>query len=218
MIKRLLTIGICIGGLMVCGGCDKEISSESENTSSTTSIDNTGNTDVVAKPNQAEKIFSVEQRDIYEEYEGYTIKKMYARMSADVGINIRKGPDETFDRIDGLNSDEVINVIGQCKDTGWYMILYSGGVGFVSDEYLVNKEDNEALVLGEECPYCLYVKTQYNGQVGWFYRSEIGWQCKDYENVIQQIVDEGYNIEHFPAYVGSWRDVGDVMWIGYSKE
>lgn len=218
MIKRLLIIGICIGSLVICNGCDKGTSSEGEKTSSTTSLENTENTDVVAKPNHGERLFSVEQKDIYEEYEGYTIKKMYARMSSEVGVNIRKGPDESSARLDGLNSDEVINVIGQCKDTGWYMILYSGGVGFVSDEYLINKEDNEELVLGEECPYYLYVKTEYNGQAGWFYRADIGWQCKDYEQVLQQIIDEGYSIEHFPVYVGSWRDVGDVMWLGYSKE
>ena len=161
---------------------------------------------------------SVEQKEVYEEYEGYTIIKMYAKMSSEVGINIRKGPGEAYERVAGLTKDEAITVIGQCKETGWYMVLCSEGIGFVSNEYLSEKAENDKLVLGDECPRYLYEKTEYQGQVGWFYRSDIGWQCENYEQVMEEIVSEGYVVEHFPVYVGTWRDVGDVMWIGYSKE
>lgn len=218
MIKRVLVTEICIGSLIVCGGCDKDTTVSSKETSAIASTENISSIDVIAKPNYVDKILSVEQKDIYEEYEGYKIKKMYARKSSSVGVNIRKGPDETYNRLDGLDKNEVINVIGQCMDTGWYMIIYSGGIGFVSNEYLTYVEDNDNLILGEQCPHNLYIKTEYNGQIGWFYRTEIGWQCKDYEQVVQQILEEGYTIEHFPVYVGSWRDVGSIMWIGYSKE
>lgn len=218
MIKKVLVTVICICSLIVCCGCDKDTTGNSKETSVITSTENVSSMDVIVKPNHTDRIVSAEQKDIYEEYEGYSIKKMYAKMSSPVGVNIRKGPDETFERLDGLDRNESINVIGQCTDTGWYMILYSEGVGFVSDEYLTNTEENDNLVLGEECPHYLYVKTEYNGQVGWFYRTDIGWQCKDYEQVVQQILDEGYIIEHFPVYVGSWRDVGSIMWLGYSKE
>lgn len=218
MIKKILVTVICISGLFVSGGCDQATSGGNKETSVSVLTETTPNTDVVAKPNHAEKIMYVEQRDIYEEYEGYKIKKMYSKMSSAVGINIRKGPGETFERLDGLNRNEVVNAIGQCTDTGWYMVLYSGGVGFASNQYLTSVQEEEKLVLGDECPYYLYVKTSYNGQVGWFYRTDIGWQCKDYENVVNEIVGAGYGVEHFPVYVGTWRDVGDIMWIGYTKE
>ena len=218
MIKRILVTGMCISSLLVCGGCDNSTTSSGKETSAIIPDETVQNTDVVAKPNHTEKIMSVEQKDIYEEYEGYNIKKMYSKMKTEVGINIRKGPGESYQRLDGLNRNEVVNVIGQCQESGWYMALFSSGVGFVSNQYLVNAENDSKLVLGEECPHYLYVKTSYNGQIGWFYRDDIGWQCKDYENVVNDIVGSGYEVENFPVYVGTWRDVGDVMWIGYTKE
>lgn len=217
MNKKVLLIGLCVGSVMINTACAKE--EKKDNTVKVPTVQE----ETVATPGKvetpsADKIYSAEQKDIYEQYEGYSIKKMYASMSSDVGMNIRKGPTENHQRVDGLEANKVINVIGQCKETGWYMILYSGGVGFVSDDYLNDTVDNGTLVLGEECPYSLYVKTEYKGEVGWFYRPEVGWQCQDYDRVMDEIVAAGYGVEHFPVYVGNWRDVGNVMWIGYTKE
>lgn len=217
MIKRVLMIGLCIVSMMVCDGCGKGKSGKSSELASSVVSETVPSSGRVEKTD-VDKILSVEQKEIYEEYEGHTIVKMYAKMTSDAGINIRKGPGETYERLAGLAEGEVINVIGQCEENGWYMILHSGGIGFVSNEFVSDEADLDNLVLGDECPRYLYVKTEYQGQVGWFYRSDIGWQCENYDQVIREIVEEGYGVEHFPVYVGTWRDVGDVMWIGYTKE
>lgn len=160
---------------------------------------------------------SVSDEAVYEYFESYKIKKMYVKMCATDTINIRKGPDESYDRIDGLVMDEVANVIGQCVETGWYMVEHEGITGFVSDEYVADCEDTYNLVLGDECPYEMYEKTEYNGQQGWFYSLELGWQPQGYKAMVEEIAKAGYTVENFPVYVGTWRDAGDVMWIGYSK-
>lgn len=217
MNRKVLIIGLCIGSLIVCSGCAAEKKKNNVVKVNIVPTETTPTSSIVEKPS-VDKVFSAEQKDIYEEYEGYSIKKMYTKMSSSVGVNIRKGPAENFPRLDGIEKDEVINVIGQCKETGWYMVLSSSGVGFVSNVYLREKTDDNNLVLGDECPHYLYVKTEYKGEIGWFYRADIGWQCQDYDKVIDEIVGAGYGVEHFPMYVGTWRDVGDVMWIGYTKE
>lgn len=232
MIKRLFITGLCIGCLMVSGGCSNNEGSEGTGqsntppaqttppvqtatpTQTTTPIESNKPGDKVE--NERDKVLAVEQKDIYEEYEGYTIKKMYTQMSSSQIVNIRSGPDETYERVELLANDEAVNVIGQCKETGWYMISYDGGIGFVSNDFLKQEVDNGNLVLGDECPHYLYTRTEYDGQVGWFYRADIGWQCENYEQVVQEIRDEGYSEEYFPIYVGTWRDVGDVMWMGFS--
>ena len=225
-VKKCLMTGLVVGCLMVSVGCGGNGASETQTTnqnaqnngsSNNNQTENNGSTDKVEKPT-GPKIFTAEQKDIYEEYEGYTIKKMYKRMISDTSVNVRKGPETTFERIDIIELNTPVSVIGQCEDTGWYMILCSEGIGFVSNIYYTQEYDEGTIILGDECPYYLYKKTEYNGQVGWFYRPEIGWQCENYDKVRQEIASEGYGVEYFPVYMGNWRDSGDVMWIGYGKK
>lgn len=226
LIKKLLVTGLIIGSFMVFSGCSDNGADENQTTnpnvqnsgsSNNNQTDNNGSTGDIEKPTGPNK-FEAPQKEIYEVYEGYTIKKMYKKMTSDTSVNVRKGPDTTFDRIDIIEMNTVASVIGQCEDTGWYMVLCGSGVGFVSNIYFTKEVTEGPVILGEECPYYLYTKTEYNGQIGWFYKPEVGWQCENYEKVKQEIIDSGYSVEYFPVYIGAWRDSGNVMWIGYGKE
>lgn len=161
--------------------------------------------------------YPVSTEDVYEQFESYTIKKVYLIMRADAGVNVRKGPSETYGRVNGIAKGQVVNVIGQCVETGWYMISLNGVKGFVSNQFLVMDEESNNLVLGDVCPYEMYVKTEHDGQLGWFFRADLGWQPLEYRNIVEAMTEEGYTVECIPVYIGTWRDVGDVMWFGYSK-
>lgn len=233
MIKRLLGLSLIICVTMCFFGCDGE---------TTEPVTTTGESDIVSNDkigSDGEEITSSQQdkefvaepttkrdtdnslvstEDWYEKFEDYTIKKMYLTMRVSAGINVRKGPSENYDRADGAKKDQIVNVIGQCVETGWYMVKINGVVGFASNQFLTVSEDSNKVVLGDECPYKMYTRTEYNGQMGWFYRTELGWQPLEYNNILDNLTQLGYTIENYPIYIGTWRDVGDVMWIGYSKK
>lgn len=231
MIKRaILLTGITICAAMLFGGC----AGDDEKTATTTTvatdkeeIKETTTSEVTTAETTTENVTenvteesTTQQEDIYEEVDGYKIKPISIRMKTTARMNIRKGPRETYDRIGGLNTNQEIKAIGYCELTDWYKIEHEGLVGYVSGEYLVEiEEETYKLVLGDECPYVMLVKATYNGQEGWFYSASGEDRPKDYEALIKEIMEEdGYTIENDPIYIGTWRDVGDVMWMGYSKK
>ncbi|MCD8326105.1 MAG: CAP domain-containing protein [Lachnospiraceae bacterium] len=56
-------------------------------------------------------------------------------MFAMSGINVRSGPSTAYEAIGTLSSAEEVEVTGRA-DTGWYRILFHGGDGYVSGQYL----------------------------------------------------------------------------------
>lgn len=150
---------------------------------------------------------------------GYTIERMDAMMQVVEGVNVRSGPDKDFDWVGSIIAEETVLVTGRCKETGWYQVKFGDLTGFVSNEYLVSEEETESVILGDECPYPMLVKMTYEGQIGWFYRVDGQSQPDNYEELVKEITEtDGYKIPHVAVYVGGWHDVGDVMWVGYSKE
>lgn len=222
-------MGLIICGTMVTGGCSGDEVATEENT--TTIVENTTSNEVTSKeettteepiteevtqPTTEEPTTVIE--DVYEDFEGYKIKKLNCKMVTTARMNIRKGPRESYQRVGGLDINQEVKVTGYCETTGWYRVEHGGIVGYVTGLYLVEvEEETYKLVLGDECPYPMLVKTNYSGQKGWFYRTEGNDKPDNYEDILKMIKDEGYTIENEPIYVGTWRDVGDVMWIGYSK-
>ncbi len=244
MIKKVLLISLIVCGVASFAACDSGTAEPTVATadnratgnegSSEKSTEQAGNettepiseqpSEPASEPNteptshdEGEKL-SVSNEDFYEKFENYSIKKIYLKMTTSVGLNVRKGPSESYERVDGITRNQVVDVVGQCVETGWYKIKLAGKTGYVSNEFLTVVADNNNLVLGDECPYKMYVKTAHDGQLGWFYRNDLGWQPIDYKNIVETIKEEGYKVETFPVYVGTWRDVGDVMWLGYSKK
>ena len=131
---------------------------------------------------------------------------------------MRSGPGVSYDRLGLIEEDELVKVTGQCVENGWYRVEYQGETGFVIDDYLVATENYTNLILGDECPYALLIKTSYNGQCGWFYSMKGEKYPENYEELVEEISQEGYIYKQNPVYIGGWRDVGEVMWLGYSKQ
>ena len=60
-------------------------------------------------------------------------KTLYAIQS----VNVRSGPSTDFDKIGGLTTNQEIQVISRCNETGWYRFTWTDGrEAYVSDKYL----------------------------------------------------------------------------------
>lgn len=75
-------------------------------------------------------------------------KTMYAKSS----VNVRNLPSTDGEKLGGLTKAQEVDVTGQCKETGWYRIKYSGSTGYVSDSYLQNDKPVEATPTPEPEP------------------------------------------------------------------
>ena len=95
----------------------------------------------------------------------YTYTDMDATMYAQQTVNVRNLPNTDGEKLGGLNTNDEIKVTGQCVETGWYRIEYSGNVAYVSNNYLANdkvvveqpKTEQTAQSSSSEFPYELYV-------------------------------------------------------------
>jgi len=63
-------------------------------------------------------------------------KVMYAMMS----INVRDLPSMDGNKLGRLSDGQEVSVTGQCNETSWYRINFNGGMGFVSNKYLLEEK------------------------------------------------------------------------------
>ena len=70
----------------------------------------------------------------------YTFKDMDATKYAKSSINVRNMPGTDGEKIGTLSFNQEVKVTGQCNETGWYRIEYSGGTAYASDSYLVDNK------------------------------------------------------------------------------
>lgn len=70
----------------------------------------------------------------------YTFKDMDATKYAKSSINVRNMPGTDGEKIGSLSFNQEVKVTGQCNETGWYRIEYSGGTAYASDSYLVDNK------------------------------------------------------------------------------
>ena len=60
-------------------------------------------------------------------------KTLYAVQS----VNVRSGPSTDYDKIGGLTTNQEVQVISRCNETGWYKFIWTdGSEAYVSDKYL----------------------------------------------------------------------------------
>ena len=60
-------------------------------------------------------------------------KTLYAVQS----VNVRSGPSTDYDKIGGLTTNQEVQVISRCNETGWYKFIWTDGrEAYVSDKYL----------------------------------------------------------------------------------
>ena len=68
----------------------------------------------------------------------YTYTDMDTTMYAQQTVNVRSMPNSDGEKLGTLDTNDEVKVTGQCAETSWYRIEYSGGVAYVSDSYLGN--------------------------------------------------------------------------------
>lgn len=69
------------------------------------------------------------------EKSSYTVTDMNKTMYAKQSVNLRSGPDTSYDKVGNLSTNQKVIITGQA-DTGWYRISFDGGIAFVSNKYL----------------------------------------------------------------------------------
>ena len=132
----------------------------------------------------------------------YTYTDMDATMYVQKTVNVRNIPNTDGEKLGSLSTNEEVKVTGQCTETSWYRIEYSGGVAYVSDSYLGNdkvvveqpKTEQTAQNTSSEFPYQLW--TMYDdGQVAWFYMPENHGYPDAYNAVYEQV--SAFNRSHW---------------------
>lgn len=117
---------------------DEETSSAtSETTEITTEIETEVQTEVENETQTESEVPSEPEAPTYT----YTDlnKTMYAKSS----VNVRDLPSTDGNKLGGLSKAQEVHVTGQCNETSWYRIEYSGSVGYVSNNYLQDSKPAE---------------------------------------------------------------------------
>ena len=115
----------------------------------------------------------------------YTYTDMDATKYAKSSVNVRNMPGTDGEKLGSLSFNQEVKVTGQCNETGWYRIEYSGETAYVSDSYLVDSkvetaksetasagstgDAGSAGTTSNECPYPLYTVIDEGGCEVYFY-------------------------------------------------
>lgn len=115
----------------------------------------------------------------------YTYTDMDATKYAKSSVNVRNMPGTDGEKLGALSFNQEVKVTGQCNETGWYRIEYSGETAYVSDSYLVDSKVETAKsetastgstgdagsvdTTSNECPYPLYTVIDEGGCEVYFY-------------------------------------------------
>lgn len=126
--------------LVGCGGCGTEVAEEvaTEVVEEPTEVVE----EVVEEPATEVATEVVEEpatevvEPAVEEVSPYSYTELNQVMYAQSTVNVRDLPEQTGGKLGSLSTNQEVTVTGQCNETGWYRISYSGGEGFVSNSYL----------------------------------------------------------------------------------
>lgn len=110
---------------------------ETEDTAETIEPTEEPTEEVIAEPTE-----EIEKPEEPEE-PTFTYTDLNATMYAKSSVNVRDLPDTSGNKLGGLSKAQEITVTGQCNETSWYRIEYKGGVGYVSNSYLVKDKPAE---------------------------------------------------------------------------
>ena len=155
----------------------------------------------------------------------YTYTDLSQTMYAKSSVNVRDLPTTDGNKLGGLSKAQEVTVTGQCNETSWYRIDYNGGIGYVSNSYLVSEKPAETpapQTTSTPCPYPLlalfqldehtvgyYFSTNYPETVEIMNASNYG----AYELLGPCPYQEGWGqINGSYDYIGSY-DVGEVFLV-----
>ena len=67
----------------------------------------------------------------------FTFTELNATKYATQSVNVRSGPSTDFNKIGSLSTNQEVQVISRCNETGWYKFIWTdGSEACVSDKYL----------------------------------------------------------------------------------
>lgn len=172
--KLLLIVATSLTGAMLLTGCGGTATTDTEPTESTeveSVVETTEatETEIVEETESTEVVESTESETVEtetpasEEPESevvettpepekpaYTYTDMDKTMYAKSSVNVRSLPSTDGEKLGGLSKAQEVHVTGQCNETDWYRIDYSGSTGYVSSSYLVNDKPVEETPAPEE--------------------------------------------------------------------
>jgi len=70
----------------------------------------------------------------------YSVAEFESIKYACTTVNVRKGPDTTYEKLGTLTMNQEVKVTGVCGENDWYQVEYNGENGFVSGEYLADEK------------------------------------------------------------------------------
>ena len=71
----------------------------------------------------------------------FTFTELNATKYATQSVNVRSGPSTDFDKIGSLSTNQEVQVIFRCNETGWYKFIWTdGSEAYVSDKYLADEK------------------------------------------------------------------------------
>ena len=109
---------------------DETVESESSEATSETESDE------VASTPDSEAVESEASEPETSEPE-FTVTEVSKTLYAVQSVNVRSGPSTDYDKIGGLTTNQEVQVISRCNETGWYKFIWTDGrEAYVSDKYL----------------------------------------------------------------------------------
>lgn len=71
----------------------------------------------------------------------FTFTEVNATKYAVQSVNVRSGPSTDFNKIGSLSTNQEVQVIFRCNETGWYKFIWTdGSEAYVSDKYLADEK------------------------------------------------------------------------------
>ncbi len=150
----------------------------------------------------------------------YTYTDMDATMYAQKTVNVRSLPNTDGEKLGSLSTNDEVKVTGQCAETSWYRIAYSGGVAYVSNSYLGNDKvvveqpkaeaSAQSVSASTENNFPYEINKVYdNGTVAWYFMYEDGgdadwapyYECKDFNRA-------NFSTEEYDAFVAACDATG----------
>lgn len=123
-----------------------------------------------------------------------------------ISLNVREGPSVDYKSIGAIAKEQAVDAVGFVDETGWYLIEYRDGYGFVSGYYMTDEDPNPPENPSTDIP-------EMSGTL--FTPAEEDWKAKIISDFAAK---EGVSPDSvvLAKYYGSF-DAGEVVFL-YSTE
>lgn len=119
----------------------------------------------------------------------FTVTEVTATKYATQSVNVRSGPSTDYDKIGGLTTNQEVQVISRCNETGWYKFIWTdGSEAYVSDKYLSDSK--------VEKPAASETPSNGGGNSG--SQTQVPTNNSDWKNLYS---------------AGTWYDMGEFVFI-----